>query len=311
MTATGLYELYLNGQKVGRDVFTPGWTDYAKRIQYQTYDVKAALRQGRNAIGGIVGDGWYSGHNGLFNVNPNYYGFEKSLLCQLQIECADGSLDVIATDESWRGKTGALRYSDFFMGEIYDARQELAGWQRAEFDDANWQPAHAVTPPVGKLVAQADPPVRATMELKPKTVTEVKPGVFVFDLGQNMVGWVRLKVQGSAGQRVRLRYSEMLNIDGTVFVDNLRTAISVDYYTLKGGGVETYEPHFTFHGFRYVELTGFPARPALDAVTGVVLHSDLAVTGSFETSNPLLNKLQSNIQWGQRGNFLSVPTDCP
>lgn len=313
-SATGVYELHLNGQRVGQDVFTPGWTDYGKRIQYQTYDVTALLKRGANAIGGIVGDGWFSGHNGLFNVNPNYYGFDKTLLAQLQIEYTDGSSEVIATDETWRGKTGPIRYSDMFMGETYDARRELPGWDAAGFNDSDWRDAIAVKPTVGPLTAQADPPVRKIMELRPKRMLEPKPGVYVFDFGQNMVGWQRVRVRGSAGHKIIIRNSEMLNVDGTIFTENLRTAIATDHYTLKGGGVESYEPSFTFHGFRYIELSNWPkgaGAPTLDTVTGVVLHSDLPMAGRFETSSKLINQLQNNIQWGQRGNFLSVPTDCP
>lgn len=310
-SATGVYELYLNGQRVGNDVFTPGWTAYDKRIQYQTYDVTSLVKRGANAIGGIVGDGWFSGHNGLFNVNPNYYGFDKALLAQLQIEYTDGSGEIIATDESWRGKTGAIRYSDMFMGEIYDARRELPGWNAAGFNDVAWQTAVVVQPKVGPLTAQADPPVRKIMELRAKKMWQSKPGVYVFDFGQNLVGWQRIKARGKAGHKITIRNGEMLNVDGTMFTENLRTANATDFYILKGQGVETYEPSFTFHGFRYIELTNYPGTPALDAVTGIVLHSDLPMAGAFETSSKLVNQLQNNIQWGQRGNFLSVPTDCP
>jgi alpha-L-rhamnosidase len=310
-SATGVYELWLNGRRVGRDVFAPGWTDYAQRIQYQTYDVSELLRRGRNAIGGLVGDGWYSGHNGLFNVNPNHYGFDKSFLCQLHVDYSDGTSEVIGSDGTWRATTGPIRYSDMFMGEIYDARREIPGWDQAEFDDSSWQLAVIANPPVGALTAQADPPVRQTMELPAMKMFQPKPGTFVFDLGQNMVGWVRLRVQGKSSDRVMIRYGETVNLDGTLFTENLRTAISTDYYSLKGGGPEVYEPHFTFHGFRYVELTGYPGTPAQDAITGIVLRSDLRTSGNFECSNAMLNRLQSNIVWGQRGNFLSVPTDCP
>jgi alpha-L-rhamnosidase len=196
------------------------------------------------------------------------------------------------------------------MGETYDARKELAGWNQPGFDDAKWQTTQTEKPTVN-LVAAGDGPGRKMMELKPRAVNEPTPGHFVFDLGQNMVGWARLKVRGQAGNQVTLRFAEMLNPNGTIYVTNLRGAKATDQYTLKGGAEEIYEPRFTFHGFRYVELTGYPGTPDLEAVTGIVVHSDTPAAGQFECSNPLINQLYSNIVWGQRGNFLAVPTDCP
>jgi alpha-L-rhamnosidase len=197
------------------------------------------------------------------------------------------------------------------MGETYDARREIPGWNTAGFDDSKWASAQTKKVEVPLLVAAPDGPVRQMLELKPRAITEPKPGHYVFDLGQNMVGWARLKVKGEAGTTVTLKFVEMLNPDGTIYTTNLRGAKCTDYYTLKGGAEETWEPRFTFHGFRYVELTGFPGRPDLDAITGVVVHSDTPPVGTFECSHPLVNQLYSNIVWGQRGNFLAVPTDCP
>jgi alpha-L-rhamnosidase len=307
-SALGVYEFYLNGQRVSRDVFNPSWTDYRKRVQYHTYDVTSLLRTGENALGIILGDGWYAGWVGL--GGPHRYGPQALAVAQLEVEFADGSKQVIATDATWKAANGPILQSDMLMGESYDARREISGWSSAGFDDANWATAQtkAVVVP---LVSAPDAPVRQVMELKPRAITEPSPGHFIFDLGQNMVGWARLKVKGEAGTTVTLKFVEMLNPDGTIYTANLRGAKCTDTYTLKGGGEEIWEPRFTFHGFRYVELTGFPGKPGLDAVTGIVVHSDTPRVGTFECSNPLVNQLYQNIVWGQRGNFLAVPTDCP
>ena len=309
VTALGLYEVYLNGKRVGDHVFAPGWTDYNKRVMYQTYDVTNMLRIGENALGAVLGDGWYAGYVGL--GGRNRYGAFPLLLCQLEIEYADGSSAVVVSDETWRASHGPILASDMLMGETYDARKEMPGWNKPGFDDSEWKPVTVKEVPNIKLVAQVGPPVRKTQELKAKSVSEPAPGRFVFDLGQNMVGWAKLKVHGEAGTQITLRFAEMLNPDGTIYTANYRSAKCTDTYILRGGGTEVYEPHFTFRGFRYVEVTGYPGKPPLDAVTGVVVHSDMPLTGRFECSKPMLNQLQSNIVWGQRGNYLSVPTDCP
>jgi len=310
-SALGLYELRLNGRKVGDHLFAPGWTDYGKRIQYQTYDVTGLLRRGTNALGALLGDGWYAGHVAMYG--RNLYGNNVFLLAQLVIDYADGSSETVASDVSWRGtREGPLRSSDILMGEIYDARLERPGWDRPGFDDSGWETVIAKDDVAGRLVAQADPPVRVTGELKPVALTEPEEGTYVFDMGQNMVGSVRLRVSGREGERVRLRHAEVLNPDGTIYTQNLRTARATDEYVLRGGGEEVYEPRFTFHGFRYVEVTGYPGRrPSLDAVVGRVIGTAAPISGTFETSDRMVNRLQSNITWSQRGNFLSIPTDCP
>ena len=308
VTALGVYEMRLNGQRVSDDLFNPQWTDYHRRVQYHTYDVTRLLRRGDNALGLILGDGWYAGFVGL--GGRCRYGRLPLALAQLEIEHTDGTRETLCTEASWKAATGPLRQSDMLMGEVYDARQELAGWARPDFDDQRWQPVCVKTPTV-HLVAAADDPVRKTQELIARSVTEPSPGCFVFDLGQNIVGVPRLKVRGQAGREIRLRFGEMLNPDGTLYVQNLREARCLDRYHPRGNGEETYEPHFTFHGFRYVEVTGCAGRLAPDAITGLVLHSDAPVAGRFECSNPLVSQLQRNIFWGQRGNFLSIPTDCP
>jgi alpha-L-rhamnosidase len=311
-TARGVYELYLNGNRVGDDVLAPGWTDYDRRLQYQTYDVTPLLAEGSNVLGAVLGDGWYAG---FFGFDPKHrgahYGPHPQLLAQLHVEYEDGSKDCIATDRSWRCSTGPILYSDLLIGESYDARKEMPGWAEPGFEDPGWYEVEAEELGDVNLVAQPDEGVRVTEEVVAKAVAEPKSGVHVFDMGQNVVGWVRLKVEGEAGTEVTLRHAEALNPDGTIYTTNLRFARATDRYVLKGEGEEVYEPRFTFHGFRYVEITGYPGEPPLGALTGRVAHSATPPTGSFECSSQMVNKLQSNIVWGQRGNFLSIPTDCP
>jgi alpha-L-rhamnosidase len=308
VTAAGIYEAYLNGKRVGQDVLAPGWTDYDARLRYQSYDVTAQVKAGDNVVGGIVAEGWFSGRTGM---GQNLWGFEKALFAELVLDYQDGTSEVVATDESWQGTTGPIRRADMLDGEVYDARRELGAWSAPGKASAGWRPVIVQTPKVGRLEGQIEQPVRATMTLPTRTVVSPAPGVQIFDLGQNMVGWVRLKVKAAAGTRVTLRFSEMLAKDGSMFTDNLRTAIAVDHYIARGGGVEVYEPRFAFHGFRFVEISGAGGALPPSAVTGVVVTSDLPPAGKFQTSNAMLNQLQSNIVWGQRGNFLSIPTDCP
>ncbi|MFD9320113.1 alpha-L-rhamnosidase [Streptomyces sp. NPDC060053] len=309
-TALGLYEAHLNGTRVGRDQLAPGWTDYRKRVQYQTFDVTSSVRPGANAIGAYLAPGWYAGNVGMFG--PHQYGEHPALLVQLEIEYADGTSERITSGPDWRATSGPIVSADLLSGETYDARRETAGWTSPGFDDGAWLAVRDSDNDVpGQIVAQVDGPVRIAGELRARTVTEPEPGVFVFDLGQNMVGSVRLRVSGEAGTTVRLRHAEVLNPDGTIYTANLRTAAATDTYTLKGSGAEVYEPRFTFHGFRYVEVTGFPGTPPPTALTGRVMHTSAPFTFTFETDVPMLNQLHSNITWGQRGNFLSVPTDTP
>ncbi|WP_371596281.1 alpha-L-rhamnosidase [Streptomyces sp. NBC_00564] len=309
-TALGLYEAHLNGRRVGRDQLAPGWTDYRERVQYQTYDVTALLRPGGNAIGAYLAPGWYAGNVGMFG--PHQYGEHPALLAQLEVQYTDGTSERITSGTNWRAAAGPIVAADLLGGETYDARKETPGWTSPGFDDRTWLDVRSAgNAAPGLVVAQVDGPVRVAGELPVKKVTEPEPGVFVLDLGQNMVGSVRLRVSGEAGTTVCLRHAEVLNPDGTLYTANLRTAAATDTYILKGRGEETYEPRFTFHGFRYVEVTGFPGTPPATAVTGRVMHTSAPFTFDFETDVPMLNKLHSNITWGQRGNFLSVPTDTP
>lgn len=308
-TALGLYEIELNGRRVGDHVLAPDWTDYRKRVRYQAYDVTRMIKRGDNAIGAQLANGWFSGHIG--NGGNRYFGDTPALLAQLEVTYQDGTTERIVTDPSWKSQRGPILSTDFMMGENYDARLEIKNWSEAGLDDRDWSPVVVRDESDRHLEAQVMEPVRKFVELKTKTITEPKPGTWVFDLGQNMVGVVRLNISAPAGTKVTLRHAEMLNPNGTIYTQNLRGAPSVDHYICKGGGREVWQPMFTFHGFRYVEVTGLPVAPKADAVTGIVIASDTPQVGEFACSDPRINQLQSNIQWGQRGNYLSVPTDCP
>ena len=309
VTALGLYELRLNGARVGDHVLAPEWTDYEKRLNYQEYDVTPLLRQGQNVWAGQVADGWYSGHIG--NGGFQRWGSRPALLGQMEIEYEDGTRERVVTDGSWKIGASPLTATDFMLGEDYDARRELAGWDAPGFDDSDWGSVTVRSEEERTMSGQTMEPARELMTLAARELSEPAPGKWTFDLGQNLVGVVRLKVEAPAGTKITLRHGEMLNPDGTLYTANLRGAPSIDTYICRGGGEEVWQPKFTFHGFRYVELTGLDEAPPLDTVTGVVIGSDTPQSGEFVCSDPLINQLQSNIVWGQRGNYLSVPTDCP
>jgi alpha-L-rhamnosidase len=308
-TALGLYEIHVNGRRVGDHLLAPEWTDYRKRIRYQAYDVTSLLRPGDNAVAAMIANGWYSGHIG--NGGYQHYGKVPALLAQLEVTYADGRVERVVTDGSWKMHPSPIVSTDFMLGEDYDARREVKGWSEPGLDDGAWAAAAVRREAPRPLEGQVTQPVRQTGTIKPREIAEPQPGRWTFDLGQNLVGVVQLKVSAPAGTRITIRHAEMLNPDGTIYTTNLRGAPSVDHYICKGGGDEVWQPHFAFHGFRYVELTGLPAKPGLDAVTAIVIGSDTPRTGMFACSDPRLNQLQSNIEWGQRGNYLSVPTDCP
>lgn len=313
ITALGLYEASINGQRVGDVELTPGWTDFSKRVRYQAYDVTDLLRTGGNAIGAILGDGWYCGHVEL--RDRQLYGDRPKLLAQLVVTHSDGTQTVVVSDQTWKHAFGPLTEADIIHGEHYDARLEFPGWDKPGFDDETWFPVQTFAHPAGlQVVAQNGPVVKVHEELKAISVNEIKEwwgSRYIFDLGQNITGRVRIRVRGKAGATIRVRYAEVLNPDGSLYLANLRTARATDYYTCMGQGEETWEPRFTFHGFRYVELYGPIEPPTKESVTGIVLHSENPVTGSFECSDPLLNQLQHNILWGWKGNTVDVPTDCP
>jgi alpha-L-rhamnosidase len=342
-SALGIYDLYINGELVSHDRFRPGWSDYRKRAYYNTFDVTEQLRAGGNVIGAELAEGWYSGYVGFgllvgygpYKTGRCFYGKTPALLMQLELEYRDGSRKVVATDASW-SVTGdhGTREADLLMGEMYDARRSQPGWATVDYDARNWESAilakqngSTTAPyydtagerevelgfvPPEKLQAYPGPPIRATREIRPVGISEPNPGVFIFDMGQNFSGVARLHVKGPAGTKIRLRFGEMLHEDGRLMTENLRRARATDHYILRGDAEgETWEPRFTYHGFRFVEVTGFPGRPPLDAITGVVLHSDTPLTSSFECSDPMVNQFYHNVVWTQISNFVEVPTDCP
>lgn len=309
-TSLGLYELHLNGQRVGDALLTPGWTSYDKRIQYQTYDVTDLLTAGENVLGAVLGDGWYRGYLG-FQAQRNLYGDRLALLAQLQITYADGRRELVTSDEQWRAAQGPIRMSDLYMGESYDAALELPGWDAPGYDDSTWRTVRTLEHTKATVVAQVGPAVTRHEELRPVRRLLSAKGETIFDFGQNMVGWVAMRVSGPAGATVTIRHAEVLDQEGNFYTDNLRSATQIVRYTLKGGGEELFEPHFTFQGFQFIAVEGFPGEPTLDNFTGVVLHSATAPSGDFACSNPLINQLHHNIVWGQKGNFVDVPTDCP
>ncbi len=311
VTALGLYELRVNGRRVGDDWFTPGCTDYRKRVYYQTYDVTALLAQGDNAIAAVLADGWYAGYMG-WGRRREMYGRKLRLRAQLHVECAGGTAETIVTDGSWRAATGPIREADFLMGEAHDARRDMPGWDAPGFDAAAWQRVNVTARIKAAAQAACGPTVKAFAELTPVRIAEPRRGRFVFDLGRNFAGVVRLKVAGARrGKRIVLRFAERLKPDGTIYTRNLRGARATDTYYCRGGGEETWQPRFTFHGFQYVEVTGYPRRPKRDAVTGLALSSDTPVVGGFECSDGAANRLYGNICWTQRANFIDIPTDCP
>lgn len=312
-TCLGLYELRLNGQRAGDALLTPGWTSYHHQIQYQTYDVTDMLREGENVIGAILGDGWYRGYLG-FAGRRNTYGDRLALLLQLQITYDDGRVEVIGSDTEWRAsQQGPIRMNDIYMGETYDARLEQPGWDAPGYDAGEWSGVRKYDHTKDTIIAQIAPPVIKHEHLRPVQIIHSPKGETIFDFAQNMVGWVQVRAKGPAGTTITLRHGEVLDQQGNLYTENLRSAKQITQYTLKGGdnAEEVFEPRFTFQGFQYVAVEGYPGEPTLDSLTGIVVHSDIPPTGSFECSNPLINQLQHNIIWGQKGNFVDVPTDCP
>ncbi|MBN9393290.1 MAG: glycoside hydrolase family 78 protein [Chloroflexi bacterium] len=310
ITALGLYEAQLNGAVVGDHVLAPGWSSYNKRLRYQTFDVTGQLQEGPNVIGAALGDGWYRGRMGFGGGRINIYGSRLALLAQLEIKYNDGTTETVATDAGWRACTGPILASGIYDGETYDARRELDGWSKTGFDDQNWSGVDLIEWDLSKLVTPPGPPVRRTELVKVASISKSPSGKTLVDFGQNVVGRVRLTVTGEAGQTITLRHAEVLE-HGELGVRPLRHARATDHYTLHGGGIETYEPLFTFHGFRYAEVEGWPGELKPADLVAVVCHSDMERTGWFESSDPLVNRLHENVVWGMRGNFLDVPTDCP
>ncbi|MBB6734378.1 alpha-L-rhamnosidase [Cohnella zeiphila] len=302
VSALGLYVCTLNGQRVNGDVLAPGWMDYRVRIPYRTYDIAACLRRGDNRLEAIVGPGWYAGHLGI--CGPFHYGSTVAFRAELRIEYEDGLQERWGTDESWQAAESPVLSADLYMGETYDARLERK--------ERRWQPA--IVPDQlsgGRMTAAQGPAIVRARELPPKSVVRVDATTYLVDFGQNMTGWLRLTSRGPSGTRIRIRYAERLGADGRLYMDNLRTAKQTDIYLMSGEGKETYEPSFTYHGFQYAEIEGYPGELDAGALTGIVIHSDAAEVGELEASHPLLNRLLSNIRWSQRGNFIGIPLDCP
>jgi alpha-L-rhamnosidase len=311
VSGLGLFEAYLNGEKVGNDALVPALTDYDKRVFYLTDDVTKLLRPGRNAIGVILGNGRFFAPRHNVPTFMRTFGYPK-LLLQLEIEYSDGKVARVASDKSWKlTSEGPIRANNEYDGEVYDARKEMEGWSGPGFRDSDWQQAQVVKGPSGTLAAQTIDPIRVTETIRPIGVTEPRPSVYIFDMGQNMVGWCRLTVSGPKGSHVSLRHAERLRPDGTLYLDNLRSAEATDTYTLKGSGTEVYEPRFTYHGFRYVEVKGFPGKPTLSSLEGREVHDDVEQHADFTTSNPLINQIYKNVVWDTKDNYRSMPTDCP
>jgi len=310
-TALGAYQLSMNGRKVSDEILAPGWTDFRERVVYQTYDVTAEIKSGKNAVGALLAPGWYSTPLQWYRQGYNYGDTPPALRAQLRIEYKDGSVDWVMTDEKWKADISPILFAEIYDGETYDARRVQANWNTAAFDDSKWKTAELVQPKETKIVWQYFQPIRAEKALAPKKVTNPSPGVYIFDFEQNLSGVVHIRAQGAAGTDVKLRFAEILNPDGTLYVDNLRTAKATDHFILAGKGSEEFEPTFTFHGFRYAEISGLKAAPKIEDIRAVPFHTDAPFTATLKTSSAMLNKLWSNILWGQRSNFVGVPTDCP
>ncbi|HSV85252.1 MAG TPA: glycoside hydrolase family 78 protein [Levilinea sp.] len=310
VTAHGVYEAYLNGTRIGDHVMPPGWTSYHQRLRYQSYDVTALLNEGQNAIGAILGDGWYRGRLSFGGGRRNIYGDCLGLLAQLEITYRDGTVETVVTDERWRAATGPILASDIYDGEAYDARLELGNWALPGFDDRSWHGVRRVERDTNTLLAASGPPVRRIEELAPVAIITSPSGKTLVDFGQNLVGWLRIIVRSVRGQEITLRHAEVLE-GGELCTRPLRTAKATDVYISKGEALEVWEPRFTFHGFRYAEVSGWPGELQPEDVRAVVCHTDMERTGWFECSDPLVNRLHENVVWGMRGNFFDVPTDCP
>jgi alpha-L-rhamnosidase len=310
VSALGVHVTELNGDTVGDSVLAPGWTSYANRLHYETFDVTAQLRAGPNALGITVAEGWFRGRLGFEGGRRAVYGDRIGPIAQLELHRADGTIVTVATDRSWRAAHGPHCAASLYDGETYDARLAEPRWSHADFDDSGWATVEELATVAERLVAPSGPPVRRLEELAPVSITSSPSGRTIVDFGQNISGWLRITVRGTAGEQVTLRHAEVLE-DGELGVRPLRLADATDRYVLNGSGVETWEPAFTIHGFRYAELESWPGEPSADDLRAVVCHSDMDRTGHFECSDAGLQQLHDNVVWSMRGNFVHVPTDCP
>lgn len=307
----GLFELYINGEKIGDQVLAPALSEYPKRSFYMTFDVTKELLEGENAVGVILGNGRFFAMRHTVPIGMETYGFPK-MIFRLNIEYTDNTTQSIVSDTSWSITTdGPIRANNEYDGEYYDARKEMPGWDKAGFDDTEWMRAEKVADPSEKLSAQMIAPIKIMQTMKPRSVKEIRPGVYIYDMGQNMVGWVSLKVQAKRGTKVQMRFAETLKADGDLYTANLRSAEQTDIYIAKGGALERWEPSFTYHGFRYVEMTGYPGKPDLNTIEGKVVYDDIRTIGNFSCSSDIINKIYKAAYWGIRGNYRSIPTDCP
>ena len=317
----GYYELHLNGKKIGDHLLDPGYTRYDKRALYVTYDVTDALRRGQNAVGVILGNGWYNVQTkAVWDFHKAPWRSAPKLLMELRVEYADGRVETIGTDSRWTTSIGPITFDSIYGGETYDARAEKPGWDTAGYDESDWAMAQVVASPGGKLAAQMMPPIKADQYLKPARLSEPKPGVFLFDIGQNMAGFAELSLRAPAGTSVVMKYGERVGKDGMLDRADIQQHIvrvdasqqyQTDTYIAKGSGLETWHSRFDYHGFQYVEVTGFPGKPTLDTLRGVFIHSAIPVAGEFECSNPLLNKIWRAGRWAYLSNLQGIPTDCP
>lgn len=304
----GFYELTINGRRIGKSVTGPARTDYRQRVLYDAFDITDALRDGPNAIGIMLGSGWYNPPKKFWGWRMQWYGSPKAIL-QCHIEYDDGTTEILCTDGTWRCSTGPITESCIYDGETYDARLEQAGWDSPGFDDSSWSPANRVTPPGGVMQYHALEPIEVTETFPPASVKQVEPGVFVFDMGQNFAGWARLRVEGPAGTAVRMHFSENIHPDGTLDPKTNKLADQTDTYILAGGGPEVWQPRFTYHGFRYVEVTGYPGEPGLDAIEGLVIRSACTQTGEFDCDHDLINHIHHCTVWSEKSNMMGLPTD--
>jgi alpha-L-rhamnosidase len=332
ISGVGYYEAYLNGKKVSDHVLDPGWTTYKKQVQYVVHDITSLLQKGNNVAGIMLGNGWWNPLPFKFFGRWDLRDFQETgrpcVKAEIHLGYSDGTTQIIPTDESWLVAPGAIVKNNVYLGEHYDARLEQANWNTSGANVKAWKSATFVNGPSGKLTTQMQPPIRITRVIKPLKITELKPGIFIVDMGQNFAGVARVKVKGKAGTKITLRYGEGLFEDGSLNVMTTvatqikkggikggpgapETAWQEDSYVLKGSGIEVWAPRFTFHGFRYVEITGWPGKPSVNDIEGLRMNSDVKQQGTFSCSNPMFNKLHDVIQWTFLSNIFSVQSDCP
>jgi alpha-L-rhamnosidase len=308
----GLYQLYINGERIGSHVLKPAPTDYTKSVRYNTYDVTENIKEGKNTIAAILGNGrYYTMRQAYKPYKIRTFGYPRMLL-QLEVRFADGKETIFSTDDSWKVTAdGPIRSNNEYDGEEYDATKEMPGWNNTGFDDSNWLNAEYVQAPGGNYQAQMNENMKVMETFSPVTINRLKNGTYIMDMGQNMVGWLKMRVRGKRGDRVSLRFAETLKDNGELYTENLRDAKVTDIYTLKGDDEEIWEPSFVYHGFRYVEIKDYPGTPATDDFEGRVVYDDIRTTGSFKTSNNIINRIYKNAYWGIRGNYKGMPVDCP